>query len=157
MEKGIHIEGLRQTEKALIDMRKSMNLTRATVKNTVKRALVDAADPLVRDAESKAPHFTGRLQKSISAGKPLAKRLRGGMKVAELEVYVGAGDLPQATKQEFGTSEHSAQPFLRPAWDGNKRIILKRISDSIWKQIKKTAERLERKAAKVAAKAKARI
>lgn len=71
---------------------------------------------------------------------------------ASAEVFVGAGPVPHAHLQEFGTSRHGPQPFARPAWDAGKNQVLDTIKDELAVQITKAAQRLARKAARLAAK-----
>ena len=59
-----------------------------------------------------------------------------------------AGPLPQAHLQEFGTKDQPPQPFMRPAWDAEKRGVLEGIKDDLWAEIKKAAARLAKKALK---------
>jgi HK97 gp10 family phage protein len=66
----------------------------------------------------------------------------------DIEVYAGAGPHPQAHLQEFGTKHAPAQPFMRPAWDAEKREVLEGIKDDLWAEIKKAVVRLARRAAK---------
>jgi HK97 gp10 family phage protein len=37
--------------------------------------------------------------------------------------------------QEFGTSRHAAQPFMRPAFDETWRVALAIISGSLWREL----------------------
>ena len=66
-------------------------------------------------------------------------------------MFLGAGVLPQAHLQEFGSAKHGAQPFLRPAWDAEKKPTLDRISDLLAKNIDKAARSAARRAAKAKA------
>ena len=62
------------------------------------------------------------------------------------------GAPPQGVWQEFGTVNHSPQPFMRPAWDGGKDKLLDGIADDFWTEIEKAAARQAKKAARLAAK-----
>jgi len=144
----IRIEGLRELERNLKE------LSRATAKNVMKRALMDAGQPVADKAEGLAPVRTGRLQKSIDIGGSLTRRQRStSPRRSAVEVYIGVSrSLPQGHLQEFGTVSNKPQPFLRPAWDGLKMAVLERIKDSLWAEISKAAARLARKQARAAAK-----
>lgn len=147
----VKVEGLKDLEKSLLKLRKDFDLSRATVKGIVRRGLIEAAEPIVADAEASAPVFRGDLRESVAASGKLSKRQkRKHRKGSEVEIFVGAGPLAQATKQEFGTRHHPPQPFLRPAFDTNWRNVLKRISLTIAGQIDKSAKRAARKAARAA-------
>lgn len=151
----VKVEGLRELDRALAE------LPNRTGKAVLRRTLKRAAQPMADMAESLAPVRTDELQRSVSVSTKLARRqakmhrrmFRNDR--ASAEMFVGAGVLPQAHLQEFGSAEHGAQPFMRPAWDAEKRPTLDRIKDMLAEEIRKAAERAERRAAKVAAKAKA--
>lgn len=68
------------------------------------------------------------------------------------DVYVGP-DVKQfhAHLQEFGTINHSPQPFMRPAFDQQKGRVLEIIASDLGAEIEKAAKRARRKAAKLAA------
>jgi hypothetical protein len=70
-------------------------------------------------------------------------------KRSKVEIFVGAGALPQATLQEFGTTEHRAQPFLRPAFMQHWRTSLKLIGEELAVEIEKARQRAAKKAAKL--------
>ncbi len=69
------------------------------------------------------------------------------------EMFVGPGSDPAAVQQEFGNVLHAAQPSLTPAWEAEKMGVLKTIQTDLWAEIKKAADRLARKTARIAAKA----
>lgn len=158
MAQTFKVEGLADCEKALIGLREEFDLSRATAKNMIKRALIEAAAPIESDAAARAPVLSGALQRSVTTGTNLSRRQKGQhTKESELEIFVGPGALAQATAQEFGTSQHGAQPFMRPAFDNNWRNALDSLRDAIWNQIEKTRARLARKAEREALKIKAGV
>jgi HK97 gp10 family phage protein len=139
------IEGLSELLDAL------QELPKATGTNVLKRALVNASDPMVKEAERLAPHLTGTLQRSIDASPRLSTRAKAKhTKQSKVEIFVGPGSLRAAAFQEFGTVHHRPQPFLRPAWEGTKLKMLDSIGKEIWNEIQKAAARLARKAARSA-------
>lgn len=140
------VEGLKEVKTAL------RQLPDATAKNVIRRVLRKAGQPIADRARELAPVDEGDLKDSIAVSTKLSKSQRrkhrkGGKD--DVEVFVGAGPHPQAHLQEFGTSEFPAQPFMRPAWDQHKRAALDGIKDGMWAEIRKAAERLARKAAKL--------
>lgn len=138
------VEGLRELEEALNE------LPKATHRNVMKRVLMKAGRPIEAAAEAAAPVFREHLRKSIEVSTKLSRRQRGlHVKHSAVEVFVGPKNLPQAHLQEFGTVNHSAQPFMRPAWDGNKMRALEGIKEDMWKEIEKAGKRLAKKAAKL--------
>lgn len=144
----VKVEGLKELENALLQ------LPRATSKNVMKRALMNAGQPVADMAESLAPVKTGALQRAISVGSRLTRRQKkASPKQSGVEVYVGvARSLPQGIFQEFGTVHDAPQPFLRPAWDALQTQVLNSVKENLWAEIKKAADRAARKAARLAAK-----
>lgn len=149
MVEKVAIAGLRETKAAL------RKLPKATAKNVLRRVLKKRGQVIADAAKVKVPVDHGSLKKSIAVSTKLSKRQKQLHRKAhpdDVEVFVGAGPHPQAHMQEFGTSHNSAQPFLRPAWDAKKRTVLNGIQGDLWAEIKRSAERLARKALRKAAK-----
>lgn len=126
-------------------------------KASLRRALRKSAQPLADLAQQKAPRGdTETLAPSISVSTKLSKRQASKHRRmfkddrAAVEMFVGAGPLSSAHTQEFGTIHHPAQPFLRPAWDEDKKALLDRLKAEIWADIQKTLARAARKAARQA-------
>lgn len=147
------VEGLKELKNAL------QELPKATGTNVLKRVLIGAGEPIAAHAASLAPDDPTTsgfdLKRSVTVSHRLSRRQRSKhRKESKVEVYVGAGPLAQASLQEFGTSNHPPQPFLRPAWDGGRMAALEYIKRQLGAEIKKAASRLAAKAARVAAKAK---
>jgi HK97 gp10 family phage protein len=140
----VKFEGGRELEAALRE------LPKATGRNAIRRGLKKVAEPIREDAEQRAPELTGRLKLSIVTGTQLTraqKRMakREGTYFAEIHVGTASG---HGVPQEFGTVNHPAQPFMRPAWEGGKDNALKDMGKFLWEEIEKTATRRARKLAK---------
>jgi HK97 gp10 family phage protein len=147
------VEGLSESLDALRDLRDNLGVSNATAKNTLKRALIYAAEPIEQAAAAAAPVRSGRLKTSIGTGTKLSRRQRAEhTKQPGVEIFVGAGPNPQAHLQEFGTAHHAPQPFMRPAIDANIDNAIKRFSDQVKLEVEKTAERARRKLARLLAK-----
>ncbi len=150
MKTTVKIEGLRELDAALGE------LPRATGKNVLRRVARTALQPFADDMTARAPVDDGHLRDSIGVGTKLTRRQASLHRKmfrddrASVEMFAGAGGLPQATQQEFGNEQHPPQPFARPAWDGNQRGILETIKTEISTEIDKAAKRLARKAARLA-------
>lgn len=153
MAQTVKIEGLRELERALAELPKS------TGKNVLRRVLRTRAQPVADAARAMAPDDpeTGGLDLKASIGvstvlskrqKSLHRKMFRNDKAA-VEVFVGAGALPQAHLQEFGAPQHGPQPFMRPAWDGGKTQMLEGLKDDLWKEIEAAAKRLAKKQAKL--------
>jgi len=142
----LKVEGLRELERALAE------LPKATAKNTLKRTLKLAAQPIADHAQRLAPRDTGGLAEGImvTTKKPKKHKSKGR---AFAEIYIGPkARSVNAVPQEFGTVNHPAQPFMRPAWDAEKETSLDIIKNELGGQITKAAARLAKKAARKAAK-----
>jgi HK97 gp10 family phage protein len=148
----IRVEGLKECEQALEDIMNTLAVSRATGVNTVKRALIYAVEPVQRAAAASAPVRRGRLKTSVTTGTKLSKRQKSLHKQeSPVEVFVGAGPLPQAHLQEFGSARHPPQRFLTPAVAQNIRNVTNRFVVKLREEISKTAERARRKAARLLA------
>lgn len=96
-------------------------------------ALEDAAEPIRKRASVLAPRGDPsgvNLHEEIVVGPARGKDNR--------EVAVAVGPTPRAfygSFSEFGTSEMSAKPFLRPAFDEGAEASLARLADSIWEEL----------------------
>lgn len=141
------IDGLKELDEALAE------LPRATGKNVAKRTLIKAAQPIADEWERLAPVRKGTYKRSISISQKLSRRQRSmHKKESTVEVFVGAGSLPQAHMSEFGTARQAPRPAARPAWDGNKHRSLEIIRNTLAEEIEKARARLAKKAARLAAK-----
>lgn len=139
------IEGLKEVHDALHE------LPKATAKNIVRRVLKSRAQLIADYAIQKVPVASGSLRKSIVVSTKLTKRQKGLHKKFgpdDIDVFVGPGSNPQAVMQEFGTSNHPAQPFMRPAWDAVRGDIVNNLAEDMWVEIEKAVARIARKAAK---------
>lgn len=139
------MEGLAELQTTL------RQLPDATARNVMRRVLLQAAAPIADAAAARAPVRTTALKISITESTRLSTNQRREYRKADpndVEVYVGAGALPQAHLQEYGTSTNPAQPFMRPAWDMQKEGAFHSIKDLLWKEIEKAVQRRARKAAK---------
>lgn len=162
--------GARDLDKAL------SNLTKAAAKGVARRALKAAAEPMRAAAEADAPERSGKLKaavqvsgraKGANAGaEAFGAALRAGMSRSDARIAARAANsgsvtlfmgveskVGQGVLQEFGTDHHPAQPFMRPAWDGNKEKALQIIMDVLRAEIDKAVARAARKAARDAQKA----
>lgn len=139
------IIGVKELERALSD------LPKATGKGVLRRALKNAAGPIQQAAQSAAPvGATGNLRESISIETKLKPSQRQG-KREPVELFIGATSPTgnHAHLVEFGTVKTSPHPFLRPAWEAGKQKMLDAIGAEIWKEIRKSAKRLARKATRL--------
>lgn len=149
----VKVEGLKAVEAALGD------LPKATGKNVLRRVALARLEPMAEEARRRAPEEDSDLKDSIAVSTKSSRYAKWkSRKQNTVEAYMGPGGEgsghapPQGSLQEFGTSRHAAQPFMRPAWDGGKADLLDGIADDLWSEINKASARLEKKAARFAAK-----
>jgi HK97 gp10 family phage protein len=144
------VEGLAESEAALKDLVDNLGVSNATAKNTIKRALIYAGQPVEEAAKAAAPVRSGKLKMSITTSTKLTRRQKSQhTPTAPIEVFVGAGPLPQAHLQEFGRSHQAPHPFLRPAVDSNIENVTRRFTEQLKLEVQKTAERARRKLARL--------
>lgn len=167
------VEGLSDLEEALRE------LPKATAKNTIRRALLAAAQPIEQQAQSlirvrrvspavvtaKVKFTTGDAGKRAFA-EALA---RGATREEAGEAAHQANDTSDdpsitsgvtsvgPTKRafygfEFGTRQQAPKPFMRPAWDTHKTASVNTIKDELKTQIEKARIRIVKKALRVLAK-----
>ena len=148
MSMDMELEGFSELEDALDD------LSRAAGKGVLRRSLKKAALPMADLMADAAPRGQGDLQESIAVSTKLSKRQAAEHRAlfrdqrAAVEMFVGAGPLPQATQSEFGNEHQAPQPFARPAWDQDQQALLDRLGGHLWAEFEKSLARAQRKAAK---------
>ncbi|MDZ7906334.1 MAG: HK97-gp10 family putative phage morphogenesis protein [Cypionkella sp.] len=136
-------EGGREMEAQL------QRLATGTARGAGRRALRKAAMPLAEMMQGLAPVLSGDLAESILVTSKLARSQAAGARQmfpnvrSTVVLHVGPGTNPQAITQEFGTSFHEPQPFVRPAWDADHMDLLERLKQTLWEEITKTIARAE--------------
>lgn len=146
MKVTMRVEGLRDIERALLELPKS------TAASVARRVLKKRAQPIADHAESLARFKSGELKRSITVSTVLSRRQKGQAKKlgkSAVEVYVGPGPLVQAITEEFGTVNQAPHPFLRPAWDSGRTALIEGIKADLWDEIRKAAARFSKKTRKV--------
>lgn len=142
------LEGFDDFEKSLEE------LSQAAGKGSIRRAMRKSAQPMADHMESLAAERSGEMKEGIGVSTKLSKRqakLHRKMfrnDRAAVEMFVGAGPDPQATKEEFGSVHNVPRPFVRPAWDAGKDALLKALGREMWADIEKTIKRAKARAAK---------
>jgi HK97 gp10 family phage protein len=144
----VKIHGLRELQRAMRELPRRMD------RRILNAALMAGARPMVADAKANVLVDTGALRSAIRA-TPLRKTSHTST------VQIGIGRARQTKAQrmagakryvpfyglflEFGTSKMSAKPFLRPAFERNKRSAVEIIRERIATRIAAEAEKLRRK------------
>lgn len=109
----------------------------------LRPALVKGAQDIADAMEQLAPEDTGDLVNTITVTGPggtTPAYAAGGGSVTLAEnvaaVTVGSPDMRHGHLQEFGTVNHEAQPFMRPAFRLKKAKVLARINRAVAKALK---------------------
>jgi len=131
----IHVKGLRELNKAL------NQLPEAVRGDVLEDVLTETAKPFAEIAQQHAPVLTGFLKGSIGVVTEFKTS-------KSVQVAIRAGAInrpPYGFYQEFGTAQHGAQPFMRPAWDALKRRAPAMIRAALRKRIAQAAAAIGRR------------
>lgn len=147
----IKIEGLKELNAQIERLKKG------TAKGSLRRGMVKAAEPMAEMMRGLAPNDpeTGGydLQNSIGVSTKLSRSQKKQHKRATrddkafVEVFIGAGPLPHALFQEFGTRHHAAQPYARPAFDADAQPLVDRLGKEVAADLEKTIARAAKRGA----------
>ncbi len=161
MTMNLRIEGGKDLEAAL------MALASTTARRTARKAMAAALQPVLSAAKGAAPVGpTGNLRASVGVGHKLtpSQAREAGRESRDVAImYVGAA-APHAHLVEFGTGprHHKSgkfvgamppNPWMRPAWDGNRDAVLAGLSEALAAQIAATVARVAKRKANAARKA----
>lgn len=146
--------------------------TRKMMRNAMKNAM----QPVLVDAKLRAPSDTGALAASlqVEARKPTGKDRRSkyvdktdaviasvttapGWKLKKTAFFnkknkksdikqVGINSDARAVAMEFGTAKVAAKPFLRPALEANKAVVVDSLGDELKTQLERYKARAARRA-----------
>ncbi len=142
IEMQFRIGGFKELERAFNQLPNAMS------KGVLRGAIRAALKPIKQDAKNKVPVRTGGLRDSIVIGTKLTRSQQTGGRTGAVRLFLGT-EWPEGAHGhliEFGTSKIKANPFLRPAWDANKRDVPKIVGDIAWKKLQLLARRLFRQA-----------
>lgn len=161
MNTTIQTTGFRELDEALGEF------TKASARNILKRAAIEALQPMADEMERLAPEMAnggGQLKEAIAVSDKLGPRQKSLNRRARansfVEVHAGVTDvkgkhLPSGVQQEFGNENHGPQPFVRPAWDQEAQDTLDRLKTALEDEINKAKARAQRRAARATARAAA--
>lgn len=167
MKMTVSTSGFAALDKALAELPKS------TARNVLTRTLLKAGQPIADDASRLAPVASGKLRErikvsariknkvgssefssamraglgkeaAVSALRQARRDAKGQGSFAEMFVGPAKGVLRYAHLVEFGTVKVPPKPFMRPAWDSNKRLALDIIRRELGNEIISAARRLGR-------------
>lgn len=136
----VHIEGLREVEKAMEE------LSTAVSRRVARKALTAGGEVIAREARALVPVDIGYMRESIDVSTRLTRRQRAmHRKAAPVEMFVGPND-PGAVAEEFGWKDGRPQPYMRPAWDRTRQQALNTIADVLTVEVDKAVARARKKA-----------
>jgi|SRR4051812_48089350 HK97 gp10 family phage protein len=127
----VQVEGLAALNAAL------ENLETKMVNKYLRAAAKEASSTFVEHAQRLAPvlkkpvrgRTPGALKRSIIAKVSITKRKGLVVKIGPAKAVFYARHV------EFGTNKMKAQPYMRPAWDGEKSRALTAFADSLRQSI----------------------
>ena len=131
------VHGFKELDRALGELPKAIG------KNALRRVGKRAMKRIEDGMTQRAPREEGTLAESMRTQEVKAKRQRGQVRFdpkTSIEFITGPapeGRLNRANAgwQEYGTVHHGAQPFMRPAFDGQKERSLDIIRKRSWEHI----------------------
>lgn len=157
----VKFEGGVELAAAIHSMVDDFDVSKATVRNRMVRALMDAGQQTADLASQLAPDDPASpppdLHTSIAVGKKLTGRQAGLHKKGDersfAEAFVGATEEVNSYAHivEFGDANVGPRPFMRPAWDATKDTVLRSITGFVKAQFDKAAARAAAKALRKAA------
>jgi len=145
----IKLEGIGDVDKALKALENEFGDKLARSKVLIP-AVREALKPVLAQARANAPKDSGDLTKSlvIEARRPNSRDRRStyitktdtviaavtsasGKKLAKMGIKSDA----RAIAQEFGTANHPAQPYLRPALESNAQATVSKLGEILARRI----------------------
>ena len=156
------VEGLREMEKALVEMSKA-------APGIIAKALRDPMQKVLADAQALVPKRTGELHDALTLTMKRANATRAsmadtlsevGLKIAKPnEAKVGTWARGQGSAArlnpryywhlvEFGTAHSAAHPYIRPAFDQNTDHLIGQFKSIAREQIERTATRYAKRRAR---------
>lgn len=144
-------KGFKELEQALAN-----ELPKATARNAMRRAATNAMKHIESRAKQLAPRDEGALADSITTKNVKAKRTSRTRYAKSDGIAVATGPTSRrasdpggnAAWQEFGTVDMPANPYMRPAADGEAPKVISDVREELASQIEKAKARIARKAAK---------
>jgi len=118
--------------KGFKELFKNLDKLEKAIVNEIEDIIKKAAEKIRDEAKERAPKLTGQLSDSIEVKT---------LEIKKDKIKIGIGPVGDAVFYwffvEYGTSKMAAQPYLRPAYDNNKKAVEKEIARELQKLIKK--------------------
>ncbi len=156
MKRSAGLEGIADIERMLGEL--PANIAKGAARRSLRRGgevFAERArelapdDPTTPNANDPQDLKTSIKVASRQATGRSRRRTREGGDEALAWVGPTKEGFPQAIMQEFGTAEHEAQPYMRPAWEEKQDEALSVITKDLGPEILKTAQRLAKRLAKL--------
>lgn len=139
------VTGFKELDAALAE------LPKATERSVLRRVAKKALEPMLERAKELVPVDEGNLRDSLVIGTRLTSRARRADKQEPREgvrLFMGTANR-NGVPREFGSVRSPAQPYMRPAWDGEKIAAFKTILTDLGDEVEKAAKRAARKKARL--------
>lgn len=128
------LEGAKELDRVLKDLPKGVN------KNVLKSGLRKAGKQILTDARAGAPVLKGVSKKSIKIRVMTRTKVPAALSIGP------SADNWFLKLIEFGTARIAANPFMRGAWERNKRTARDTYVKETWMALTKWSENLVKKA-----------
>lgn len=149
MKGKVTVSGLKDLDRSLGQFSKAVGLG---VLRRVGRAALEPFDAAWRE-NAQRNRLTGDLDQSGGIGTKLTRSQRKKhRKESAVELFAGPGPDPAGVQGEFGNAHQNPQPSVRPAWDQTQDEVLSGVAEGLADEIKKTADRVATRAARLARK-----
>lgn len=142
MQIKIEVDGLKELEKQIL------KLGAIEGKKVLRKSAMFATNPVVKEMKAKAPVAAGVIKRKVRGKEfeiepgTLRKNIKrrnifgkDGFTYQQL-IYVSRKAF-WGSFFEFGTSKITAKPFMRPAFDNGKHLIIQRFKDKMRQNIDK--------------------
>lgn len=136
------IKGLKELDRALAQ------LPDAVAYDVIQGAALEALQPMADMARRLAPEDPSTPDPDLNTSIVVSPHLKAGRATKFrgngpyfVRVFMGPNmsGYPQAIMQEFGTRNHGAQPYMRPAFEDKKVEAVKILKDRLWVKIRDQA------------------
>ncbi|WP_447727275.1 HK97 gp10 family phage protein [Sphingomonas koreensis] len=93
-------------------------MSNALTEKALVKIMTDRLEPMADAMRNRVDVKSGELRDSIHVGRELSPaQAAEHVPMAEVEVFAGAGPLPQAVQEEFGNYRQAPDPFVAPAFE----------------------------------------
>jgi HK97 gp10 family phage protein len=127
-------EGFDEFESLLVQMGEDFGY-RETTRNVLTKSAKAAMEAVVLPAKQLARADTGKMRESIRVDSRIPNdRDKKSAYYRQGDAVVGVVSVRQSSVslgEEFGTAKKAAHPFLRPAFESNQQVVLRRLESAL--------------------------